>query len=311
LQITFRVNLSNTNLLDPNIASTISTLLPGRLLGSYDLRNGELVTLYDQDALYFLNNYATTLFPFFTVVDLVTATGDARMIPVGTPTLVGTFQNQVGEELTVAGGTFSQVAKIIVDSVHTITGSNQINFSPGEDNGTFSGGLGYVASDLITLSDGTVVEVDTVTADEDQIVTHFTINSDSTTPIIVDHPTLTQTSTTGSGTGFSLTLGTANQRIEESHYKQTSSVNEGVYTVLPSNPVTTTTSASFVIDWGVKSVVMTNNGNEYSLTPSVSFTGGTGTTASATLSGDTVASVTVNAQGSGYTSTATVVIEAP
>ncbi len=312
MRITFRINLSNQNLLDPNIADTITTWISNRFGGNYVFKHGDIVTLDDYDAAYFLENHAGNS----VVEDLhieSTATGTARMIPVGTPTLIATFQNAVGEILTVAGGTFSEVTKIVVDSVHTVAGQNQINFSPGEDNGTFTGGDGYAISDTITLSDGTVVVVDTVNVGETTNVLTFHITVESTTPITTNHPTLTQTSTSGSGTGFTLTLGTANQRIEDASYKQTGGVNEGIYTVLPSNPVTVTTSASFTISWGVKSVVLTANGNEYASAPAVSFTGGagSGTTATAVLTGDSVSSITINTAGSGYTSTPTVTIANP
>lgn len=73
--------------------------------------------------------------------------------------------------------------------------------------GTFSGGTGHAVSDVITMSDGwTRVTVDAVSGG---VVTQFTVNSlrgRSATAGTV----LTQSSTTGSGTGFSLTPDTDN-----------------------------------------------------------------------------------------------------
>lgn len=73
-------------------------------------------------------------------------------------------------------------------------------------NGSFVGGTGYVVADTITLSDGSVITVDAVAAG---VVTDFTVTSvgATLTPVGLE---LTQTSTSGVGTGFTLTPGTAN-----------------------------------------------------------------------------------------------------
>ncbi len=312
MKITFRINLANPNLLSQDVASTISTWLPNRFRNNYVFKHNDLVTLYGNDAKYFLDNYTENAI----VEDLHVASkaiATTTMIPVGTPVVVGSFQNAVGEELTVLGGTSSQAAKIIVNSVHTVVGQNQINFNPGEDNGTFTGGDGYVATNTITMSDGTVVVVDSVSVGETTAVLTFHITVDSTTPITTNHPTLTQVSTSGSGTGFTLTLGTANQRIEVASYKQTGGINEGVYTAIPSDPVTASTSATFTMDWGVGTITVTDGGDEYAAVPAVTFSGagGSGTTATAVLDGDIVSSITLDSAGSGYTAAATVAVESP
>ena len=69
-------------------------------------------------------------------------------------------------------------------------------------NGAFFGGTaGYVVSDTITLSDGSVVTVDAVAAG---VVTAFTVTTSGET-VVTEGVALTQTSTSGVGTGFTLT----------------------------------------------------------------------------------------------------------
>jgi len=61
---------------------------------------------------------------------------------------------------------------------------------------------------------------------------------------------------------------------------------------------------------GIGSITLTSQGNNYSSTPAVTFTGGggTGATAVATLSGKKVSAITITNPGSGYTSAPTVTI---
>lgn len=92
--------------------------------------------------------------------------------------------------------------------------------------GTFSGGTGHVVADVITLSDGTTVTVD---AEAAGVVTQFTVSS-SNSRGAVSTDTLTQVSSTGSGTGFSLTLDTDNVQIDPDNPRggfQTIDLNNG------------------------------------------------------------------------------------
>ena len=91
----------------------------------------------------------------------------------------------------------------------TITSQNSANFTGVGEEGTFTGGSGYVNLDTITLSDGTTVQVDTTASG---VITAFTITGNSVTPFSVIS-TLTQTSTSGIGTGFTLTVGGANVEL--------------------------------------------------------------------------------------------------
>lgn len=70
--------------------------------------------------------------------------------------------------------------------------------------GNGASGTGYMVGDTITLSDGTILTVDSIDTNGDVLT--FTIN---TTGTGAPGDTLPQVSTSGTGTGFSLTLGDA------------------------------------------------------------------------------------------------------
>lgn len=67
--------------------------------------------------------------------------------------------------------------------------------------GSFTAGSSHAVSDVITMSDGSTVTVDAVSTGA---VTQFTVDATTSTGSIKPGDTLTQTSTTGSGTGFEL-----------------------------------------------------------------------------------------------------------
>jgi len=79
-------------------------------------------------------------------------------------------------------------------------------------NGTFVGGDGaggtaYVALDTITLSDGSIITVGSVDANDDVLT--FTVTTSGGPPVVAG-VVLTQTSTSGTGTAFTLTPESAN-----------------------------------------------------------------------------------------------------
>lgn len=95
----------------------------------------------------------------------------------------------------------------------TIATQDETDFDGAGNNGTFVagdgvGGTAYVALDTITLSEGSVITVDAVDGDGD--VTQFTVTSKSTSDVGGPGSVLTQTSTSGSGVSFQLTVGVAN-----------------------------------------------------------------------------------------------------
>jgi hypothetical protein len=93
-----------------------------------------------------------------------------------------------------------------------ITSQDETNFDGVGSNGTFTGGTGYVVADTIVLDDdgsanpGTVVTVDAVSGG---VITQFTVTTPSNFPT-GDSVTRSQASTSGVGTGFTLTPGTNN-----------------------------------------------------------------------------------------------------
>jgi hypothetical protein len=90
----------------------------------------------------------------------------------------------------------------------TELGQTQADFDGVPDNGSFTAGTGHAALDEITLSDGTVVRIDTVVLG---VPTHFTITLSSTSLILSQGSTLSQASTTGTGIGFELILDSNNE----------------------------------------------------------------------------------------------------
>lgn len=140
----------------------------------------------------------------------------------------------IDDTVTLTGGTGTQ-AVLTVTAVQPVDNQDETSFNNTGANGTFVGGDGaggtaYVAADTITLSDGTVVTVDAVDGDDD--VTQFTVDSTNSTGVTTSGATLTQASTSGSGTGFTLTLGVANQGVYAVDV-----TTQGSYSAVPSNPV--------------------------------------------------------------------------
>ena len=218
----------------------------------------------------------------------------------------------VSDVLTLTGGTFSSAATADVDTLSTIAAQDETVFEGTGANGTFVGGDGaggtaYVAAQTITLTDGTVITVDSVDGNDDVLT--FDITSASTTGFVGVGTTLAQASSSGSGTGFTLTMDTNNQGVFGI------SVNvAGVYTVLATNPSATTTGglgtgATVDVDgWAVESVAVGAGGSGFTTEPDVSFTGGGGVGASATstLTGDAINTIVIVSGGSGYTAIPTV-----
>lgn len=135
----------------------------------------------------------------------------------------------IGDVITFVGGTGPVDAEMQVTGISTIATQTETDFVD-----SFTGGAAYNISDVITLNDGSTITVDAVSGGE---VTQFTITTASTNAITQDLSTLTQASVLPvGGSGFTLTLGLANQSVFE-----LTTINSGQYTVFPTNPVSTTT----------------------------------------------------------------------
>ncbi len=134
------------------------------------------------------------------------------------PTTEGTFVGgddyAVGEVITLSEASTATVDAISAQAVVTIAAQDETSFdNTPTSEGTFVGGntnpfTPYIAGQTITLNDGTVVLVDAVDGNGD--VTQFTIQSISIVSV-ASGTTLVQSSTTGAGQGFTLTLDTDNE----------------------------------------------------------------------------------------------------
>ena len=139
----------------------------------------------------------------------VTATVNWSLVRFGDSVIATNFQDPILVQTTRA----SAFANLITAGAGTpVDAQDETNYDNAPTTeGTFAGGTGHAASDVITLGDGTTVTVDAVAAG---VVTQFTVDSsgsDGGTAVSVKvGGTLSQTSTTGAGTGFSLTLDTDN-----------------------------------------------------------------------------------------------------
>lgn len=87
----------------------------------------------------------------------------------------------------------------------TIQGQTQANYDGIGSNGSFTGGTGYAVSDTITLTDGAVITVDAVSSG---VVSQFTVTTAGSTNVA--GTTVSQASTSGGGSGFTLTPGSNN-----------------------------------------------------------------------------------------------------
>jgi hypothetical protein len=246
-----------------------------------------------------------------TEIDADTATASATMRPNVATVAAGGSGYVVPSVLTFVGGTFTTAGAVTVVSLSTILGQNEVDYTLTETNGSFTPGTGYDIGNTITLTDGTIVTVDSVGTAGDVLT--FDITTSSTSGI-GNSATLTQSSTSGSGTGFSLSLLNSNQGVFAVALVETAEVPNGEYTALPSNPVATSAGApqvgaTLTVTWSVRNVTVTDGGAGYSAAPAVTFSGNaTGTT---TLTGDVVTAVTVVSAGTGYTTVANVTIAAP
>jgi hypothetical protein len=202
----------------------------------------------------------------------------------------------LSESSTVTVDTIAQTGTNVV----TTQGQTEVNYDDVgavTANGTFAGGTGYVALDTITLTDGTVITVDTVAAG---VVTEFTVTTASTSAFAADS-TLVQLSTSGSGVGFSLT---------------TDSNNE-----IPVGTVTEFTVASpltipFFLGSALQQSSTTGIGTGFTITP-VSPTnvnnvaGGTGATLTPVVTNGVITNVVINTAGTGYLPSTPVIVTHP
>ncbi len=115
--------------------------------------------------------------------------GDSIAITAGS----GNAASGDGGSVTLTAGT-GMTATILV------AGQDELDYM------TFTGGTGYSMGDTITLSDGSLITVDLEAAG---VITEFTVTTSGGTTVTAGIA-LTQSSTSGGGTGFTLTPEAAN-----------------------------------------------------------------------------------------------------
>lgn len=134
---------------------------------------------------------------------------DYNNSPTGEGTFVVGAAYEVADTITLSDGTINTVT-----AVRPVAAQDETDFDGVGTNGTFTGGgagaADYAPADTITMSDGTIITVDAVSGAG--AVTEFTVTTPGTTGV-ANEATLTQTSTSGTGAGFTLTLGVANQAV--------------------------------------------------------------------------------------------------
>jgi len=263
------------------------------------------------------------------------------------------FNNGAGNGTFAAGSQYRATETITLSDGHTVTvdtigASTGVALTAGQDetdfdnvgaNGDFAGGVNHAAGTTITLSDGSVLDVDTVVGG---VVTEFTVTTASTAQF-ASGATLVQVSTTGVGTGFTLTSDTNNEislgpvatftlnTVASIPFFYPTTINQTSSSAIGTNfsltPKSTNITAlvggigavltPIVTNGAITDVIINSPGSGYSLGAPILFptpASGTGATAivNAVGVGGTITSIAVTNPGSGYaTSTATVTVTAP
>ncbi len=138
----------------------------------------------------------------------------------------------VGDDVDITGtGTDATLTVLLVTPVD---GQDEGDYSV-FDGGDGAGGTAHVALDVLTMTDGTEVTVDSVDGNDDVLT--FTVDSTTATSGLATNVLLAQASSTGSGTEFSMTLADLNQGVFS-----LTLVTGGDYSVDLVDPVATTSA---------------------------------------------------------------------
>lgn len=133
----------------------------------------------------------------------------------------------IDDLLTITGGTGTSTTFKVAE-VNFINGQTQANFNGVGSNGSFNGGSGYVNGELIYLTNDAVITVGAVSGG---VVTAFTVSTSVSSGFTTNGNTVSQFGSSGTGTGFEITLAPANERVF-----YITVVNAGKYSVKPSTP---------------------------------------------------------------------------
>jgi hypothetical protein len=200
----------------------------------------------------------------------------------------------VGEVITLndTPGSTITVDAITTTGYVTTAGQTQANYDDvvpsATANGSFTGGSGYADGDTITLNDGTLITVVTAAAG---VVTVFTVTTASTSSASSSGATRVQSSTSGSGVGFTLTTDTNNEILV------------GQVTQFS---VTTNSGAEFFLLYGLQQESTTGIGAGFALTPNTANVttgvGGSGAIITPIVTNGVVTSIVIDPinNGTGY-----------
>jgi len=208
---------------------------------------------------------------------------------------LGYFPTEVitlSESSTVTVDTITDVGQRVVTAAQ-----DETNYDNVGANGDFNGGTsGYLATDTITLSDGTVITVDTAAGG---LVTEFTVTSSSTTTLTTGIERV-QLNTSGAGVGFSLTTDTNNE--------------QAVGAVLEFT-VASPGSVPFFLGSALQQSSTTRIGTGFTITPATNnvtgLAGGTGGAITPIVTNGVVTSLVVTTPGTGYIDGTPVVVTHP
>jgi hypothetical protein len=233
----------------------------------------------------------------------VGATATANLGISGSPTVVVSGTGDTTADyyptmvLSLQGGTYTgnQQANVTVQTVKVRTVAAE------------NAGSGYVSGDYFLFtgpgfSTGANVVVNTVNAGGS--ITSLSVNNAGvyTSSQLRTDPLTANSAVTTSGVNATFNIGWGLNAV--------SVTNAGDYSVIPANPVSLSVVGSGVggtinVTYSVSSVKVTAAGIDYDIPPNVVFSTGNAT-ATALLSSTSVASVTVDSGGSGYTAKPTV-----
>jgi hypothetical protein len=208
-----------------------------------------------------------------------------------------TADYDIGDTLTVSGGTSTASAIFTVSGIVVgQMGLNAAGFNYNAGNQITIGGAGWVSNVVVAVStvDATGAITGFAQVAGGGIRSGAAIQPLSGTTLIGSSG---NADTSGTGATFNVRWGVANVTVD----------SKGVYSVLPSNPVNTTTSgsgagATLNPTWHVTNVVVSNGGTDFDEFATVTFSTGTAAASATVNAAGSISGVTVTNPGAAVTS---------